>query len=217
MARWAVFDVDGTLLPNMSMERKFFGYLLRNRLLPTRSLVRHIWKGATFVLSKGWGEGTKSNKTYLAGLRVDDVRSYAAMCFMDEIMPAISDDGRLSIESLRECGYRILIVSGSPRFLVEHLENHLYPDFSIATELEIKDGRYTGNIVGIHPFGKRKRTILESLEKKLELDFKASIVFANHYTDVHHMILFGKVVAVNPAWRLKNLANKLGWEVVRWT
>jgi HAD superfamily hydrolase (TIGR01490 family) len=217
MARWAVFDIDGTLLPDISMERVFLRYLLREKLLPFGNIASYLLRGLTAALLHGWEEAIKRNKVYLRGLRVSDIDTYAEACFHERIAPAIVKGGKQQIESLMQEGYRIMIISGAPSFLVRPLEPVVRPDVVISTELEVKNGCYTGRIEGPHPFGIAKRAILENMQKDLDLDFSASVVFANHHSDIHHMKLFGRAVAVNATPKLRKLASELGWEMAAWT
>ena len=217
MARWAVFDVDGTLLPGISMEREFLRYLMRRRLLPPGNILLYIARGFLGVVAHGWEEGIKVDKAYLGGLPVTDVAGYAEACFRNRIAPAVGREGRQEVETLRQAGFKIMIISGAPKFLVDLLDHTFHQDFTVATELDIKNERYTGTINGLHPFGARKRTILENLQEQLDIDFSASMVFANHHSDIDHMKLFGKAVAVNPDTRLFRTASELGWEIATWS
>lgn len=217
MARWAVFDIDGTLLPDISMERVFLRYLLRQKLLPLRNIASYLLRGFTAALHHGWEEAIKRNKAYLTGLAASDIETYAEACFREHIAQAIVNSGKQQIESLRREGHRIMIISGAPSFLVRQLEPVLHPDVVISTELQIENGCYTGRIDGPHPFGMAKRAILENMQKDLDLDFSRSVVFANHHSDIHHMKLFGRAVAVNATPKLSKLASELGWETTLWT
>ncbi len=67
--------------------------------------------------------------------------------------------------------------------------------------------------MNLHPYGERKTIILKALAQKLSIDFTQSIVFANHHSDYHHMLLFGEAVAVNPTARLKKFAQKHHWKI----
>jgi len=217
MARWAVFDVDGTLLPRISMEKEFLNYLLKKKLLPFKNLTYCLFKALTTALAHGWEEAIKSNKTYLKGLSTATIEKYADKCFRQHIALVLAQTGKQKIEVLRQEGHNILIISGSLAFLVRHLEPVYHPNFIISTELEINNGYYSGNISGVHPYGRRKRIILENLQKELDIDFDKSVVFADHHSDVHHMKLFGKAVAVNATSKLRNAALKYGWELDFWT
>jgi len=216
MARWAVFDVDGTLLPKISMEREFLNYMIRKRMLPLKNLFYYSFKGIIGIFSHGWEETVKSNKTYLKGLSVSIVEEHAAECFKKRIIPALAIRGKQKVEAFRQRGYKILIISGAPSFLAFHLQPLYYPHHIICTELEVKKGFYSGRLSGLHPFGKRKQTILEKIQRKLDIDFGNSVVFADHHADIYHMRLFGKAVAVNATPKLRKAALRYGWELDVW-
>jgi HAD superfamily hydrolase (TIGR01490 family) len=216
MAAWAVFDIDGTLLPKISMEREFLKYLFGKHLLPLTNACYYAYKGFTGFLALGWEEAIKTNKAYLRGLQVDRVEEYADACFRERIAPAVVRTGKQKVESLRHEGYMILLISGAPAFMVRRLRPALDPDRVIAAELEIIDNHFTGNIVGPHPFGRRKTAILKAVQKELNIEFSKSVVFANHHSDIDHMKLFARAVAVNPDRKLREFAVKTGWETASW-
>jgi len=216
MARWAVFDVDGTLLPGFSMERRFIDYLLRRKKLPLKNLLTFVLKAWTAVWSKDGMTAVKANKYYLRKYPVAAIEREAETCFQRYIAPSFFKAGKQKIEWLRREGYKILIISGAPSFLARRLQNIYCPDYLICAELENNNGLYTGNLSGFYPYGQGKRILLEEIRAKLDLDFSQSIVFANHYSDIHHMKLFGRVVAVNPGFRLRRTAKKYGWQIVSW-
>lgn len=216
MSRWAVFDVDGTLLPGDSMEKRFLKHLLRSGTLPFRNLFFFIF--GSFIQSiQGQGlDAFKNNKIYLKDLPHLALREFAGKFFYQHILPAFSHTGFECLESCRTSGYRILIMSGSPDFLTRHMESLLKPDYLIATEMEIRNERYTGNVTGLHLYGHHKRGILLQIQKRLDISFDKSVVFANHHADIHHMELFGRAVAINPTRKLKQMAIQRGWNIETW-
>lgn len=216
MTCWAVFDVDGTLLPQISMEGEFLNYLIREKLLPFKNLVYCFLKGLTAFISRGWIEAAKSNKAYLKGLSVSTVDKYSESCFYQHIGSALSQRGKQKVEALRQEGYKILIISGAPVFLARHLKPVYNPHYVVCTEVEIRNGYYSGKITGMHPYGKRKKFILESMQRELDIDFNKSIVFADHHADVYHMKLFGRAAAVNATPKLRKAALQYGWEILVW-
>ncbi len=216
MARWAVFDVDGTLLPKSSMEQGFLIHLLKRGIIPHKNILSYFSYGVFSALKGNWEDGFKNNKRYLKGLSVEEIETFAKYFYQKTISPALSDTGLNTIEQYRPKGYKILIMSGSPNFLTEHLVAEIKPDHFVWTTMKIKDGKYTGKIIGLHPYGIRKKQILQELQPTLDIEFNNSIVFANHHADLHHMEMFGKAVAVNPTPALKGSATKRGWETEIW-
>ena len=216
MAMWAVFDVDGTLLPRTSMERQFWRYLLRRRRLPSCNVIHFMLKGLSGALSGSLDSLVKSNKSYVRDMAVDEVGLLAADCYRLRIAPRLSPQGKEAVESLRRQGYKILIISGAPDFLAELLRSDYAPDLLICSRLEVKSGRYTGRLSSLHPYGERKKSILLGLAEKEALDFRRSVVFADHPSDISHLALFGRPVAVNPKGKLWREARRRGWTIVRW-
>lgn len=216
MAIWAVFDVDGTLLPRTSMERQFWRYVLRRRRLSARNVIHFILKGLSGALSGGLDSLVKSNKSYVIDMTVEEVALLAADCYRRRIAPRLSPQGKDAVESLRRQGYKIMIISGAPDFLAERLRTDYTPDLLICSRLEVKSGRYTGRPSSLHPYGERKKSILLGLAEKGALDFRRSFAFADHPSDISHLALFGRPVAVNPKGKLWRLARQRGWTIVRW-
>lgn len=216
MARWAVFDVDGTLLPKSSMEQRFIMHLVKRGVILHKNILSYFSYGIISALKGNWEDGFKNNKRYLKGLAVEEIKTIAEYYHRHSISPALSQTGLSTVAEYRIEGFRILIMSGSPDFLAKHLVAEIKPDRSVSTRMGIKDGKFTGAITGLHPYGIRKKKILEELQPQLDIDFKESIVFANHHADVHHMGMFGKAVAVNPTPALRRIAIKREWEIAVW-
>jgi len=216
MNRWAVFDVDGTLLPGTSMEKMFMLHLIKQRALPLQGFVFYFLRLVLKLLYENSTEAFKNNKYYLKNLSISNLKTTAEQFVNRQILPRISQTGVDKINQLHEEGYRVLLMSGSPDFLVDPLAEHLKPDYTIANVLETKDDFFTGRVVGLHPYGERKKQLLEGLTAKLQIDFSRSVVFANHHADADHMQLFAKAVAVNPTRKLRKLALVNNWEIEIW-
>lgn len=216
MAHWAVFDVDGTLLPGSSVEQRFIMHLVKRGVIFHKHILSYFAYGIFSALKGNWEEGFKNNKRYLKGLTVKEIGALAENYYQHYISPALSETGLDTIDQSRKEGYKILIMSGSPDFLTEHLIAQIKPDHFVWTTMEIMDGKFTGRIIGLHPYGVRKKQIMEELQPKLDIDFENSTVFANHHADVLHMEMFRKAVAVNPTPALKKIAEDREWETEIW-
>ncbi len=216
MARWAVFDVDGTLLPGASMEKRLMKALWKAGLLPIPNLLLYLAHAIKITLQGDWERGFKGNKLYLKHLPAKTAQQLGNRLFKEEIIPHLAQKGFQKVRELRQRGFQILLMTGSPNFMLKPLLSLYKPEYQIACRLEIKNGKFTGRMIGEHPYGVEKKKILLELEAELQIDFRESLVFANHHSDVVHMELFAHPVAVNPTRRLKEIAMKRGWEVEYW-
>ncbi len=216
MSRWAVFDIDGTLFPKSSLEKEFILFMLKSGTLPPINLLYYLLYGFLSSIKLRAVDAFKSNKYYLRYLPSKSTQTAASNFIRKYILPDLSNVGIENYLYYRSQGYKIMIMSGSPNFLVIPFSRYLTPNFLISCEVEEKNGYYSGKLKGIHPYGKRKTRLLQALEDQLKIDFEDSIVFANHHSDIDHMLLFGKATAVNPTGKLKIYASDHHWEISQW-
>jgi HAD superfamily phosphoserine phosphatase-like hydrolase len=215
MAKWAVFDVDGTLLPEYSMEELFVNCATGEHLLGPLNFLRFALGAGKFLLRGSTEYAFTRNKAHFKNLPVKKVEALAKTCFQTEIEPRLSPRGAEVLNRYRQQNFRILVMTGSPGFLARYLDPIYQPDKLISSDLEISGDVLSGKS-NLHPFAQTKKEVLLQFQPELEIDFQESIVFANHHSDVYHMELFGKAVAVNPTSRLQEIAGEQDWEVAWW-
>ena len=215
MARWAVFDVDGTLIPNTSVEQLFLKELLQKQALTISQLGTFLLFAISAVLNRQRNP-LRSNKGYYRGMPVGSARRFAAYFTRQQLISRISPRGVAEIERRKQKGYHIFLLSGAPQFLIEPLATYLQADFVLGTQLEHHRGYFTGKLAAPHPFGPQKTKYLQTLASELNIHFQESAVFANHHTDALHMALFGEAIAVNPTPQLAQTAQTYHWAIVHW-
>ncbi|MFO7788430.1 MAG: phosphoserine phosphatase SerB [Halospina sp.] len=76
------------------------------------------------------------------------------------------------ITTLRNLGYRTAILSGGFTYFARHLQQRLNIDYVYANDLEIRDGRVTGEVPGRIVDGQRKAELLEQIadEERIRLE-----------------------------------------------
>jgi HAD superfamily hydrolase (TIGR01490 family) len=214
--RWAVFDVDGTILPNTSMERLLIRELIRNGLIPVRSFFVFSCIALKSLCRRGGVRAFLRNKQYFKGLPEKSMARFAKRLVDEKVVPRIPVAVLLEMNRLRKKGYRILLMSGAPEFLLAPLAERMGADAAMGTVYEVVEGRFAGGPCGDHLYGSAKARILGRRKKELEMDFRRSVVYANDASDAEHMRMFGTAVAVNPRKGLRRAAGEQGWRVVRW-
>ncbi len=209
----AVFDVDRTLLVGTSGEVQLIRFLRRREMLPlinfARSLFWMIWK-----LPQDPKEAILRNKVYLYGLDVNEVKSLLPEFFKNYLQPRLSLQSLKCMRELRDKGYEIILISGTLSFILNYLVEHLDAHGGVGSEMEIRDGKFTGRILGIHPFYRGKVQALQEYLNGRKVDYNHSFGFADSWADVPLLSLFGNSVAMNPDRRLKKEAGKRGWKVM---
>ena len=202
----AIFDVDQTLVQG-NTERFFFRYLVRQRLISVTQALSFL--GQLVYRPRGRFQ----DKSYLAGLEVEEVVRLAGRCYQEDIAPRVSPEGLSCVVEHQARGPAIVLLTGSLALLLTPLQEESGADWLIATELERLDGRFTGEIDGIHPRGPNKQLLLLELSQACGLDLSRSYAYGDHIKDFHVFRTIGHPVAVNPSWRLKRQARKNHWPI----
>jgi putative phosphoserine phosphatase/1-acylglycerol-3-phosphate O-acyltransferase len=210
----AVFDVDGTIVPGASCELLFVRHLVRKRAL--RAAAGGRWLSAFLgTRPSRWKRLLLENKAYLGGQRVEDVDRLAGECFTREIARRISPRARARIEAHRAEGLEIVLLSGTLRCLLDRVGRELGADRLHGTDLEVRDGRLTGAIAGVHPWGGTKRDIVLQHYGGAAFDLTSSHAYADRASDLPFLEVFGHPAAVNPTAALRRRAAERGIPVER--
>ena len=202
----AVFDVDGTLVQG-GTERLFFYHLVRTKRLKPRQALRFVLHLAADPRSRF------RNKSYLAGMGVEETRRLGRRCFQELLRPRLRPGGVACVRSHQSAGRKIILLTGSLSFLVLPLKEYLGADWLIATELSRRDRVFTGEIAGLHPRGENKRVLLEELARRHGLDLSRSFAYGDHEEDIPLLSCIGRPVAVNPTRTLRRLAQQRRWPI----
>jgi len=211
MKKAAIFDIDGTIIKNISSERVFFRFLFKRKIVTSKDLLRlaGIFVSKLFSLK---GLYFRKNKYYLKNKEYDKIVSNINECFENAILPHISKTAIEEIQRLRNEGYLIILVSGTLEPIVDCFKKYCNADIGVGTNLCIKDGLITGEIDGIHSYNQGKVKVIEQLAKKYNIDLSSSTAYANQYSDIKFMRLFGNPVAVNATPLLRWYANVNRWK-----
>ncbi|MFW5775492.1 MAG: HAD family hydrolase [Chitinivibrionales bacterium] len=208
----AIFDLDGTLIPHTSAEKTFFFHLLRRGGLTPFNLLQMgvaLWT-AKFNLHKM----IRGNKRYLRNKKVEKLTQVANTYFEPRIDRMVFPMMKDVIEEHREKGHVLLLLTGTLDIVAKCFYRKLDLDGYQAATLETRDGRYTGRIDGILPYGVGKLEVIRRLRHRFNFDQNHTFLYANIYSDRFVMNAVETPVAVNPDKRLRSYANKHGWEVI---
>lgn len=203
----AIFDLDGTLI-KWSGERKFLPWMIFNLKL-------NPFKFIPFLIRSIKDRNFYSTKLYYKGEKVERIERFASLFFSHEsVENMVFEEGKMEIEKLKNDGYKLILLTGAPYFIAENFKV-LGFDFVIPSQLEVRDGKFTGELIS-YPSGKRKKDIILNLSKEIPIDFSLSKGYGNSYEDREFLSLVGYPVCVNPSSKLKTLAKRMGWEVRKW-
>lgn len=123
-----------------------------------------------------------------------------------ENLPITNGAERL-FKTLKRYGYRTAILSGGFTYFGNYLKNKLDIDYVFANELEIVDGKLTGNNVGDIVDGARKAEILKLLAFKEDIHLEQVIAVGDGSNDLPMLQLAGLGIAFHAKPKVKESAQ----------
>jgi len=220
----AFFDVDGTLLPHPSLERRFFWYLARRGKIRAANFSR--WVAEMLRLrSSNLVTAVQSNKMYLRGV---SAAVLGQGCWaqdrhwMPEFFPGAIE--RIWWHALRGDG--IVLVTGTLAPLAEVVKAALERELlwrgvpwqvsMFATELGLCEGSWTGTVEGQPRSGEEKAAAVKQCALAYGAPLPECFAYGDHALDRPMLEVVGSPIAVNPTWRLRQIARQRGWQVMKW-
>lgn len=214
-SRYAVFDLDRTLLPGSSLGH-FARALARAGLLRRSDLARHAVQQGVFA---GWGLGPRALERICAEL-VGAARGHRQAEVVDvavKVAPLVTgrffEGARWLLDQHLERGDQLVLLSAGPQELVEAVAQTLGISTALGTVAEVVDGRYTGALLGPFCHGDGKLHRLRTLLGPVEL--RRTSAYGDAASDLPVLRAVGRPVAVNPDRGLTSTAQALRWPILR--
>lgn len=114
----------------------------------------------------------------------------------------------------RERGDYLLIITATNDFVTRPVAESLGVDDIIATECELRDGRYTGRIIGTPTFRDGKVTRLHQWLQHNDFTLADSSFYSDSQNDLPLLELVAQPVAVDPDPSLRAIAEQRGWRIL---
>ncbi|MCR4560571.1 MAG: phosphoserine phosphatase SerB [Bacteroidales bacterium] len=191
--RLICFDMDSTLIQTEVIDE-----------LAMRAGVGDEVKAITESAMRGeidFCESFKRRVSLLKGLDESVMKEIA------ENLP-ITEGVARTLKILKQYGYKIAILSGGFTYFGKHLQQRFGIDFVYANELEIVDGKLTGNYVGDIVDGKRKAELLRLIAQIEHLDLQQVIAVGDGANDLPMLNLAGLGIAYHAKPKVKENAKQ---------
>jgi HAD superfamily hydrolase (TIGR01490 family) len=212
----AIFDVDDSLLDG-NAGTIFTWYLYNQKAMrpEMRSRIpRIIYEYARHRLTEQ--DMVEVGSRCQQGLYADDLRAHAHACFERHLRKRITSGAMRHIRRHLLSGHFVLIASGSPQYIVDEIGRHLRVHAAIGTRTRIVDGKVTDQIVPPVVFRDGKRSAVEAVLERWDLDPARSWLYSDSIADVPLFEAIGNPVVVNAKAPFRALAERRGWEIQEW-
>jgi len=213
----AFFDVDNTMMQGASIYY-FARGLAKRRYFTTSDLARMAWKQLRFRLMAAEHSGDiattrEAALAFIAGWKVEDIARLSEEIF-DELMADKIWSGTRALADLHlAAGERVWLVTAAPVELGTVIASRLGLTGALGTVAQIRDGQYTGKLVGDMLHGPAKAVAIKALAAAEGLDLFKCTAYSDSINDIPMLSTVGNAVAVNPDSALRRTAKLNGWEI----
>lgn len=150
----------------------------------------------------------------IAGRDPDEVAIWR-QAFMDSrISPLYQKKADRLLASHRNQGHTLMIITATNRFVTGPIAEAMGIEHLIATEPEVRDGRYTGDITGVPSFQDGKVLRLQQWLKDHGATLEGAWFYSDSHNDLPLLKLVDNPVAVDPDPTLEQHAREQGWPVM---
>jgi HAD superfamily hydrolase (TIGR01490 family) len=211
----AIFDLDNTLLAHDSD-------LLWGRYLVERGLVdAEEYDRANEQFYAQYKQGTLDITQFLRfALRplsehdTETLNQWRNEFVETKIRPEIAPGAPALLKHHRERGHTLLIITATNRFVTEPIAALLGVPNLLATQPELRNGRYTGDFVGIPTFREGKVSALHAWLQANDETLENSWFYSDSHNDLALLEAVTHPVAVDPDPELRGIAEEQGWKII---
>lgn len=211
----AFIDVDGTLLAETTTF--LFARILKRRGLINRSfLLRALYHGLQHRLGRlDYGRLVEFGLRSIARVPVVELERIAYDNFAEFVRPRLFEGVVEHLNGLRDRGTAIVLVSSSPGIVIEPLSLYLGCTDTLTTPVRIERNRLIG-IAEVPPcYGDGKLYWAEQWARSRGIPMDEAAAYADNWSDRALLGRVGRAVVVHPHGKLRRLARRRGWTIVR--
>lgn len=150
----------------------------------------------------------------LAEHDMEQLLSWRERFLAKKIRPMMLTRAEELLQHHRDQGHTLMIITATNRFVTEPVAALLGIKHLIATEAEIVDGRYTGQVAGTPSFQEGKVTRLQAWLERHDASLNGAWFYSDSHNDVPLLRQVSNPVAVDPDPKLRRLADAEGWQIL---
>lgn len=211
----AIFDLDNTLLRGDS-DHAWGQFLVENGVVDGEQYARENER-----YYAQYRNGTLDIHEFLAfALRplamhdLETLRAWHRRFMREKIRPMITASARALVESHRARGHTLVVITATNSFVTGPIAAEFGVPHLIATEPELRDGRFTGNVRGVPCYREGKVTRLEAWLAGHGETLEGSWFYSDSHNDLPLLRIVDHPVAVNADEILLAEAEAHAWRVL---
>lgn len=216
--RLTLFDLDHTLLTGDS-DYGWGQFMVRHGLVDAEEYAR---KNKAFYAA--YQAGKLDQAAYLTfslepltRYSMEELVAWHRKFMVETIEPLMTARGKAVVAERLQAGDLVVIVTSTNSFITRPIALAYGVEHLIATDPEVRDGRYTGRITGTPAFREGKVARLQSWlsqrGRRLD-DFAQSWFYSDSTNDLPLLETVTHPVAVDPDKELRQIAEQRRWSII---
>ncbi|MCD4702513.1 MAG: haloacid dehalogenase-like hydrolase, partial [Candidatus Aegiribacteria sp.] len=154
------------------------------------------------------------NRNYLTGIPPEVIKQEADICAEILIQNYLREWTLQSLCELRNAGCETVLLSASLEYIVAGIAENIPVDHVQASIPEIVNGRFTGRLKDLRPWGRNKAKLMRRLCYQKEVNPGNCVAAGDSWADRFIMNECGCSVAVCPDRKLRKFAVRRNWRIV---
>lgn len=205
----AFFDLDRTLIAGYSVSALVWARM-RSHSVPLRRLLSAVLVFLRYGLGRvDYHELLATTVRDLGGESSATLEALGERAFRERVRGWIYEEARMLIDTHREAGHHLVMVTSATRFQAAPVARDLGLDELCCTEVEERDGVITGHARPC--FGVGKLTAAEHVAHQRRAALAHAYFYSDSSDDLPLLEAVGRPVVVNPKPAMARLARARGW------
>ncbi|MEO1027972.1 MAG: HAD-IB family hydrolase [Pseudomonadota bacterium] len=207
----AFFDFDNTLISGFSA-KSFLIEQLRSGTLSPQGLGSQVMAAMKFTRGDLNFSGLIAKTAQaMRGQREEVFQKLGEDIHKKSLAGAIYPEARRLLDAHRAMGHTIAIVSSATKYQIVPTARELDIEYILCTELEVRDGVFTGRAHSPTCFGDGKLWAAEDFCEDFDASLEASFFYTDSADDLPLVEAVGRPRIVNPDKELKKQTQRRGW------
>ncbi|MCH6583785.1 MAG: HAD family hydrolase [Proteobacteria bacterium] len=211
----AIFDLDNTLLAGDS-DYAWGQFLVAHNLVD-----RPYYERENERFGRAYQDGALDIHGYLAfALKplaqhdLSTLEQWRRDFMHSKILPMIQPKAQNLVDKHRQAGDTLVIITSTMDFIAQPIAQEFGIEHLIASQAEILNGRFTGNVVGTPCYRHGKVERLQTWVDEHGESMTGSWFYSDSHTDLPLLNAVDNPVAVNPDETLRAEAQVRGWPII---
>ncbi len=143
-----------------------------------------------------------------------EMQQLFALHFTERVRGKVYQAGKALIAECKKQGIPTAILTSTNRYIARPVADFLGVDHLFGTDLELRDGRFTGEITGVYHAKQGKVAVAKEFCCKYGVSLADFAYFGDSINDLDLLKQVGQPRVVNPSASLRRIAEEKQWEIL---